>query len=306
MGCVAGSPREPHVLEYARPRGPTVALPLGFLARSSVDPGGGGSSAASVRDRGRRWFERGFRPRPRAAVVRARLPSETAGGGGSSAASVRDRGRRWFERGFRPRPRAAVVRAGLRSGEGAGSARLPSVTAGGGGSSGASDRRGRWFERGFGPERPRAADDVGKTKRWPGSEAWARSGHDLGTNSCASAVMEGGEPKVITNEEGARTTPSVVAYRQRTARSWSGRCAPPGGDQPGEHRVLGQAPDRARFDRTRWSEINARCPTRSSARATTATPGSETPRQEVLRRAEISAMVLQKLKRPPRTTWARR
>ncbi len=37
-------------------------------------------------------------------------------------------------------------------------------------------------------------------------------GIDLGTTNSVVAVMEGGEPKVMTNEEGARTTPSVVAW----------------------------------------------------------------------------------------------
>lgn len=37
-------------------------------------------------------------------------------------------------------------------------------------------------------------------------------GIDLGTTNSCIAVMEGGEPKVIENQEGARTTPSVVAY----------------------------------------------------------------------------------------------
>ncbi|MDD7256047.1 molecular chaperone DnaK [Bullifex porci] len=43
-------------------------------------------------------------------------------------------------------------------------------------------------------------------------------GIDLGTTNSCVAVMEGNEPKVITNSEGDRTTPSVVGYKSDTER----------------------------------------------------------------------------------------
>jgi molecular chaperone DnaK len=36
-------------------------------------------------------------------------------------------------------------------------------------------------------------------------------GIDLGTTNSAMAIMRGGEPQILENAEGARTTPSVVA-----------------------------------------------------------------------------------------------
>ncbi|MHB1275758.1 MAG: Hsp70 family protein, partial [Candidatus Humimicrobiaceae bacterium] len=43
-------------------------------------------------------------------------------------------------------------------------------------------------------------------------------GIDLGTTNSCIAVMEGGSPTVITNSEGGRTTPSVIAFTKKGER----------------------------------------------------------------------------------------
>ena len=50
-------------------------------------------------------------------------------------------------------------------------------------------------------------------------------GIDLGTTNSCMAVIEGGEPRVIENAEGTRTTPSVVGINPRSDERYVGTTA---------------------------------------------------------------------------------
>lgn len=95
-------------------------------------------------------------------------------------------------------------------------------------------------------------------------------GIDLGTTNSCVAVYEGGEPIVITNPEGARTTPSVVAF-SKTGERMVGQVAKRQGITN---------PDRTVFSIKRKMGTNEKV---------TIDGKSYTPQ-------EISAMILQKLK----------
>ncbi|PYL69340.1 MAG: molecular chaperone DnaK, partial [Verrucomicrobia bacterium] len=43
-------------------------------------------------------------------------------------------------------------------------------------------------------------------------------GIDLGTTNSCMSIMEGGDPVVLENSEGARTTPSIVAFTKNGER----------------------------------------------------------------------------------------
>ena len=117
-------------------------------------------------------------------------------------------------------------------------------------------------------------------------------GIDLGTTNSVVAVMEGGEPKVIANEEGGRTTPSVVAFT-KTGERLVGQVAKRQAITNPENTVYSIK----RFMGRRYNEVNEEMKmvpykvVQSGDHVAVLAQGKEyTPPQ-------ISAMILQKLKK---------
>jgi molecular chaperone DnaK len=117
-------------------------------------------------------------------------------------------------------------------------------------------------------------------------------GIDLGTTNSVVAVLEGGEPKVIPNEEGARTTPSVVGF-SKSGERLVGQVAKRQGITNPENTIFSIK----RFMGRRYNEVNDEMKmvpfkvTQQGDHVGVVAQGKEyTP-------PEISAMILQKLKK---------
>ena len=74
-------------------------------------------------------------------------------------------------------------------------------------------------------------------------------GIDLGTTNSCVAIMEGNTTKVIENSEGARTTPSIIAYQEDGEVLVGALGQAPGGHQPAQHALRGEAADRPQVHR---------------------------------------------------------
>ena len=118
-------------------------------------------------------------------------------------------------------------------------------------------------------------------------------GIDLGTTNSCMAVMEVGEPAVLENSEGGRTTPSVVALNTRTGERYVGQAA---------KRQAVTNPDNTissikRFMGRRYSEA-AEATTRVPYKVVQANNSDAhvTLGDKAMSPPEISAMILRKLK----------
>ncbi len=118
-------------------------------------------------------------------------------------------------------------------------------------------------------------------------------GIDLGTTNSCVAVMEGGDTKVIENSEGARTTPSMVAFTDSGERLVGQSAKRQAVTNPMKtlysvKRLIGR-----RFDDPMVAKEMSLVPFKIDEGAPTATPGSR-PTASSTARA-----------RSPRSSWAR-
>src|ERR687885_178579 len=119
-------------------------------------------------------------------------------------------------------------------------------------------------------------------------------GIDLGTTNSCVAVLEGGDPVVITNSEGERTTPSVVAFDKRSGERLVGQLA---------RRQAVTNPERTiysikRFMGRRFKDVEGEA-RRVGYEVISGSGGDVRVRvdEKEYSPPEISAMILQKLKR---------
>src|SRR5207244_9957453 len=138
-------------------------------------------------------------------------------------------------------------------------------------------------DRAYGPPPGRREGPMGKI-----------IGIDLGTTNSCVAVMEGGEPKVIPNAEGFRTTPSVVAF-SKTGERLVGQVARRQAITNPKHTIYSIK----RFMGRRSSEVESekkKVPyelrSDSSDRVNVYSPNAD----KTYTPPEISAMILQKMK----------
>ena len=117
-------------------------------------------------------------------------------------------------------------------------------------------------------------------------------GIDLGTTNCCVAVLEGGQPVVITNTEGGRTTPSIVGFGKSGERL-VGQLAKRQAVTNAENTIFSIK----RFIGRRWIETEIE---RARVSYTCSSGRDETVdvniRGQKYTPQEISAMILQKLK----------
>src|SRR4051795_6620369 len=117
-------------------------------------------------------------------------------------------------------------------------------------------------------------------------------GIDLGTTNSVVAVMEGGEPVVITNPEGGRLTPSVVAFTKTAERLLGQGAKSPAGTKP-ENTIFSIK----RFMGRKFDEVNEemKMVPYKVVRASNGDARVEANGKDYSP-PEISAMILQKLK----------